>query len=120
MPKTKSNNNIIFIAIAVLIILAGSFYFFYFSKKSDDESKNKTEIPATNADSSLPLKKLQNLGEFSQIKGEELLGLLNLLQAIKLDLSFFQSDEFRKPDDFYHIIEIKDEEKGNTNLFKAQ
>lgn len=118
MPNTKSKRNIIIVL--VILIIGGFLYFYYFSKKNNNESKNKTETPAANEDFSLSLKKLQNLGEFSQVGGEELLGILNLLQTLKLDISFFQSEKFKKPSDFYRIVEIKDEEKGNINLFKVQ
>ncbi len=119
MPNTKSKNNTVFITIAILIILGGALYFFYFSNSGDNGLKNKTETSAAEADSS-SLKKLQNMGEFSQLKGEDLLGLLNLMQTIKLDLAFFQSEKFKKLNDFYRVLEIKEEEKGNPNLFKVQ
>lgn len=131
MPVVK-NKNSIFIAVAIILILGGVIYFYFFQSETPDTSvtPKKTDVAqedesaATNtsakSDASNPSSIIENLGEFSNLKGEELLALLNLLQTIKLDTSFFESENFKKQIDFYRVLEIRDEEKGNPNLFIEQ
>ena len=99
--------NIIIVILAAVVIIAAFWVFDYFQNRQVRED----QVAANNGNAA-------KLPGFTQAGGKEILGLLLLLQQIKLDIGFFQDSNFMKLIDFYKKIEILEAEKGNPNPFK--
>lgn len=107
---SNKKRNTTFILFAVIVILAVFTIFYYFraqkSKTGQDNIPNDSKEEIVQA------------SELSRARGKEILDLLLILRQIKLDIGFFEDQNFRALKDFYQKIEILEEEKGNPNPFK--